>query len=170
MPPSGLTIRPERPGDAAAIHAIHSAAFDTPAEAKLVDRLRASGRLSVSLVAELAGKPVGHIAFSPVTLQHASGGVGLAPVSVVPELQRAGVGGALVQEGLAACRRAGYKFAVVLGWPEYYPRFGFEIASRRLLANEYGADETFMALELTEGAIPAAGGLVRYAPEFAVFE
>ena len=80
-----------------------------------------------------------------------------------------GIGGRLIREGLAACERAGYGFVVVLGWPEYYPRFGFIRADRRGLGNEYGADEEFMVLELRSGSIPENGGLVRYGPEFAVF-
>jgi putative acetyltransferase len=73
-----------------------------------------------------------------------------------------------VREGLASCAQLGCGFVVVLGEPEYYGRFGFARASNYGLDNEYGVDEAFMALELKPGSLPPAGGLVRYAPEFAL--
>jgi len=164
-----MVVRPEEPGDVAAIHAVHVAAFPTDVEARLVDALRVAGRLDVSLVAEDGGRVVGHIAFSPVTVGEATCGLGLAPVAVVPVAQRQGIGGLLVRHGLAAAARVGAGFVVVLGHVEYYPRFGFRRASEVGLGNEYGADEAFMVVELRPGALPAAGGLVRYAPEFAAF-
>src|SRR5262245_34693715 len=167
-----VSIREEQPGDVAAIRRVLEAAFPTSTEARLVDLLRVAGRLWVSLVAEADGEVVGHIGFSPIQIDGEAGeglGVGLAPVAVLPDRQRQGIGSRLIREGLAACERAGYGFVVVLGWPEYYPRFGFTRADRRGLGNEYGADETFMVLELRAGTIPEDGGLVRYAPEFAEF-
>jgi putative acetyltransferase len=115
---------------------------------------------------------VGYVAFSPVRIDEetiAGIGLGLAPVAVHPDRQGRGIGGRLVREGLAACRRAGYGFVVVLGAPAYYRRFGFDRADLRGLGNEYGADEAFMVLELRDGAIPGRGGVVRYGPEFAGF-
>lgn len=168
-----ITIRPERPGDSDAIHAVHRAAFPTDAEARLVDRLRADGAARVSLVAEVDGGIVGHIVFSPVSLASDSGavaGLGLAPVAVLPDHQRRGVGSALIREGLAACRDVGCDFVVLLGHPEYYPRFGFRRASEVGLSNEYGADEAFMVLELQEGTLPQGGGLVKYGRQFAEWE
>jgi putative acetyltransferase len=164
-----VSVRPEQPTDVVAIRRILEAAFPTAAEARLVELLRASGHLWVSLVAEVDGQIVGHIAFSPVGIDRMAGGVGLAPIAVLPDHQRQGIGGRLIREGLAACERAGSSFVVVLGSPEYYPRFGFTRADRRRLGNEYGADEAFMALELRNGSIPANGGMVRYGPEFAEF-
>ena len=164
MPP---TIRPETNSDIAAIHAVNADAFETDAEARLVDALRANANLIVSLVAESDGDIIGHIAFSPVTVDDADvGGIGLAPVAVLPEHQRGGIGGALIRAGLAECDRLGYGFVVLLGHPEYYPRFGFTKASDFNLGNEYGADEAFMAYEINKGAIPASGGRIKYAPEF----
>jgi putative acetyltransferase len=171
--PIMMTIRAEQTGDAAAIHSVHCAAFPTDAEAGLVDRLRANGRARMSLVAEDDGALVGHILFSPVSIVSHPGngsGLGLAPVAVLPTHQRMGIGSKLIREGLAACRQAGYRFIVLLGHPAYYPRFGFQIASRAGLTNEYGADEAFMVLELQPGAVPAAGGLVKYGAEFVEFE
>jgi putative acetyltransferase len=154
----------------AAVFAIHAAAFPTDAEARLVDRLRAAGEARVSLVAEVNGAVVGHVLFSPVAIEAASGhrtGLGLAPVAVLPPYQRQGVGSALIREGLAICRQQRCLFVVVLGHPEYYPRFGFRRASEVGLSNAYGADAAFMVTELEQGALPADGGLVRYGPEFA---
>jgi putative acetyltransferase len=160
-----VTIRPERAGDADAIRAVHCAAFPTDAEARLVDRLRAAGQARVVLVAEVDGRVVGHVVFSPVSVAGAQG-LGLAPVAVLPERQRSGVGSELIREGLEACRRDGWPFVVVLGHPAYYPRFGFRRAGPLGLANEYGADEAFMVLELRPDGLPTAGGLVKYGPEF----
>jgi putative acetyltransferase len=133
----------------------------------MVDRLRKHQRLRSSLVAEVDGVIVGHIAFSEVTIAGSiakSTGLGLAPLSVVPERQRRGVGAQLVGEGLYACERLGVGFVVVLGAPEYYHRFGFTSADFFGLENEYGAGESFMALELKTGSITP--GLIRYASEF----
>lgn len=163
-------IRPEHSDDAAAVHAVHAVCFDSSAEAYLVDRLRAAGRLAVSLVAEIDGRVVGHIAFSPVTL--ASGairaaGAGLAPLAVVAAHRRRGIAADLVRAGLDACRCAGFDWVVVLGEPRYYRRFGFRPAATFGLHDEYGGGDAFAALELRPGALPVGGGLVRYAPEFA---
>lgn len=161
--------RPEHPSDAAAIRAIHEAAFPTAAEARLVDALRASGRLAVSIIAADTSGPVGHVAFSPVTVGEAQG-LGLAPMAVVPAHQNRGVGALLVREGIASCVAIGCGFVVVLGEPEYYGRFGFMRASSFGLDNEYGVDEAFLAIELVAGRLPAGGGLARYAPEFALVD
>jgi putative acetyltransferase len=164
-----VTIRPERADDRAAIARVHTLAFPSDEEARLVDRLRDAGHARVSLVAEVGGEVVGHVVFSPVSVDPSAGagtGVGLAPLAVVPAHQRRGVGSRLVEEGLAACRAAGYSFVVVLGYPGYYARFGFRRAGAAGLGNEYGADEEFMVLELRPGGLPP-GGVVRYGREFA---
>jgi putative acetyltransferase len=165
-----IAIRPEASGDLPAIHAVHAASFPTRAEADLVDALRAAGRLRVSLVAADGDAIVGHVAFSPVTLPGTTDGVGLGPLAVVPTHRRRGIGGQLVRAGLAACAESGDGFVVVLGDPDYYGRFGFEAASARELTGEYGGGDAFQAQELRTGAIPSAGGLVRYAPEFAAVD
>jgi putative acetyltransferase len=162
-----MILRGETPGDEAGIRAVHLASFSTPAEADLVDALRAAGRLTVSRLAADRGEIVGHVALSPVRLAGSDAGVGLAPVAVLPAFRRRGIGDRLIREGLARCAAAGWAFAVVLGEPAYYGRFGFRPASRLGLRDEYGGGDAFQALELRPGSIPAAGGLVRYAPEFA---
>jgi putative acetyltransferase len=164
-----VVIRPEQAGEVAAIYAVHASAFPTDAEAKLVDALRANGRLSVTLVAEDGGRIVGHVAFSPVSLTGVAVGLGLAPLAVMPAFQRRGIGDQLVRQGLVAVARSGIGFVVVLGHPGYYPRFGFRRAKAVGLDNEYGADEAFMVLELQPGSLPASGGLVRYGAEFAAW-
>jgi putative acetyltransferase len=163
------TVRPERPEDAAALHAVHAASFPTDAEARLVDALRAAGRLPVSLVVEAGGAVVGHVAFSPVTAATGAVGAGLAPVAVLEARRRRGVAAELVRAGLEACRAAGLGWAVVLGEPAYYARFGFRPAAGFGLSDEYGGGPAFQAVELIPGALPVGAGLVRYAPEFAAF-
>ena len=161
-------VRPEAPEDAAAIHAVHAASFPTDAEARLVDLLRAAGHLSVSLVAEAGGEVVGHVAFSPVTAGAGAAGAGLGPVAVVESHRRQGIAAELIRAGLETCRRLGFEWAVVLGDPKYYSRFGFGPASDSGLRDEYDGGSAFQAMELTPGALPAGAGLVRYAPEFAL--
>ena len=165
-----MVVRPEQPGDAAVVRAVHAASFPTSAEARLVDLLRAAGRLRVSLVAEVGGAVVGHVAFSPVTAASGATGVGLAPVAVAEPYRRQGIGAALVRAGLGACRAAGFGWAVVMGEPGYYSRFGFRPAAEFGLSDEYGGGPAFQAVELLAGALPVGGGLVRYAPEFAALE
>ena len=144
---------------------MHAAAFATDAEARLVDRLRAAGHAAISLVA-LEGRIVGHVLFSEVQAS-AGRGLGLAPVAVLPAHQRSGIGAALVLAGIEASRSAGYDYAVVLGEPAYYRRFGFRRALDFGLGNEYGAQDEFMVLELRPGALAGLRGMVTYSAEFA---
>jgi putative acetyltransferase len=169
---TALRIRAEEEADRAAVHAVNAAAFPTPAEADLVDALRAAGAARVSLVAEEDGAVVGHILFSPVTLPGHPGLalLGLAPMAVAPERQRQGIGSALVEAGLARCRELGCDAVVVLGHPEFYPRFGFVPSVRCGIGCEYPVPpEVFMLQELRPGALQGASGTVRYHPAFAGF-
>jgi putative acetyltransferase len=164
-----MRVRPEEEADRLAIHAVNRAAFETSAEATLVDVLRAKASAVVSLVAEVDGHVVGHIMFSPVTFagQPAAKVVGLAPMAVLPERQRAGIGSALVLEGLTRCRQLGYQAVVVLGHPEFYPRFGFVPASRYGIRCDYDApDDAFMIIELQPHALRSLHGLARYDEAF----
>jgi putative acetyltransferase len=171
-----MIIRPEAPGDADAIHAVNVAAFGQDAEARIVDAVRRDGRVTCSLVADAPSGLVGHILFTPVALadhEHdmpTDGGpvaVGLAPMAVRPDRQREGIGSALVRAGLRACADRGVSAVVVLGHPEYYPRFGFRRASSFGLICEFPVpDDVFMALELVEGSLAGRRGLVRYLPQF----
>ena len=162
-----VMLRPEKVGDETAIHALHASCFPTDAEARLVDLLRDAGRLRVSLVAVVDGAVVGHVAFSPVTVEGGVSGLGLAPLAVIESQRRRGIAAMLAEQGLAACRAEGAGWAVVLGEPEYYERFGFRSASEFGLMDEYGGGPAFQAIELKLGALSRNAGLVRYAPEFA---
>jgi len=132
-------IREEVPSDAANIHALTAAAFlDAPhaahTEQFIVDALREAGALSVSLVAELGGEIVGHVALSPVSISDGSTGwYGLGPISVKPELQRTGIGSLLMRAALQRLRERGAAGCVLVGDPSYYSRFGFKPESSLVL-------------------------------------
>ncbi len=164
-----ITIRDESAGDLEAIYSVNEQAFETNAEAELVDLLRMRGKAVISLVAEVDDVIVGHILFSPVSIEPPVANwnaLGLAPVGVVPSYQRQGIGKALVKVGLERSKQLGVALVVVLGHPSYYPKFGFKKASEYELTNEYQADEAFMAIELTPGILKNYEGLVKFAPEF----
>jgi len=145
-------------------------AFGRSDEADLIDKLRANGKFELSLVAGLDGQVVGHILFTEVAIEDAEPwprALGLAPLAVLSEFQRKGVGSALMRRSLERCRDLGHDAIVVLGHPEYYPKFGFLPANRYRLRCEYEVPEdVFMALELRAGALQGIRGLVRYQPEF----
>ena len=166
-----VSIRPEQANDLEAIRSVNLAAFPGDSEAKLVDALRAAGKATVSLVAEQNARVIGHILFSPVTIASHAGPhpiLGLAPMAVLPAVQRRGVGSLLVTTGLAYCRQANVGVVVVVGHADYYPRFGFQPASRFGVSCEYEVpDDSFMLLELARGASDGLSGLARYQPEFA---
>ena len=164
-----MLIRAEEQRDWAAVHAVNVAAFETPAEANLVDALREQAQPLVSLIAEDHGAILGHIMFSPVSL---SGNpilriMGLAPLAVAPEHQRKGIGSALVRAGLDQCRQLGFGAIVVLGHPAYYPRFGFSSSARFGIGCEYDVpEEVFMVAELQTGSLGGASGTVKYHAAF----
>lgn len=161
-------IRDENPGDFEQVRRIVNEAFESSAEASLVEHLREQASPLISLVAEESGSVVGHIMFSPVTIENFDGLIfGLAPMAVAPSRQRHGVGSALVREGLERCRAFGAVGVVVLGHPAYYPRFGFASASGFGLSSVYEVpDDAFMALELVAGGFGPAAGQVNYHPAF----
>ena len=164
-----MHIRMEKAADIPRIHAVNLAAFESAAEATFVDALRVQAVDVVSLVAADDGTIVGHIMFSPVRLTGADDlrAMALAPMAVMPERQRAGIGSALARDGLAECRRRGAEAVFVVGHPAYYPRFGFTLASSFGIACEFEVpDEAFMALELAAGALRGKGGTVFYHQAF----
>ncbi len=166
-----MTIRPERPADFEAIDEIVSAAFlaefGTTTEAALVRSMREREELisDLTLVAEIDGRIVGHIAFSEVTLDgHAARGLGLAPVAVSPDVQKAGIGSLLISTALEAAEHNGWQWVVVLGDPAYYPKFGFAPAAAVGLTGDYGDHAGWMVRPLGSAAIPS--GHVRYCSSF----
>jgi putative acetyltransferase len=165
-----LLTRDQEPDDVPAIRDVLLAAFPTPEEADLVDRLRDRLPNYLGLVALHGDAVVGHALFTPVTLQTERGiveGFGLAPLAVHPDHQRRGIGAALVEEGLRRLRAGGCSFVVVLGHPEYYPRFGFEPASRHGVRCQWDQvpDDAFMIQVLAPDSV-MSGGVVHYRPEF----
>lgn len=166
----GLIIRPEQAEDIAAIRQVNTLAFGQASAADLVDALRHAGVLTISLAAVKDGHVVGHIAFSPVTITSETrtiGALGLAPMAVLPEYQRMGIGSRLVEAGLAACRQTNYGIVVVLGHPHYYPRFGFMSSKPHGIVWERDVpEEVFMVQEVKEGTLAQTQGVVKYRPEF----
>lgn len=164
-----MTIRPERPEDAPRVRQVNELAFGQPAEADLVERLRQACADSLSLVAE-DDAVVGHILFTPVVIEGAERvlGMGLAPLAVLPDHQRHGIGSQLVKRGLHILGERGCPFVIVVGHPEYYPRFGFEPASARGLASQWEGvpDAAFMILVLDAHAMAGVSGVARYREEF----
>jgi putative acetyltransferase len=163
-------IRQETPADHDAIREVNRLAFGRDDEARLVDALREGGYARVSLVDEEGGLIVGHILFSdlPIVTPHGTvDALALAPMAVLPSRQRQGIGSLLVREGLRVCREAGHRVVVVLGHPEFYPRFGFSAGLAERLRSPFSGP-AFMAVELVPGAPDGVEGEVRYPPPFGV--
>ena len=167
---NNLLIKPESPAEQEAIWMIHRAAFGRSAEADLVNAIRNAGQMTLSLVARSKEMPVGHILYSPVSLetnpQHYRVW-GLGPIAVLPEYQRQGVGRQLIKTSLEQCKGFGVDTVVLLGHTSYYPKFGFEPASRyglKFKGEDFG--DAFMVLELRKGALASLAGAVHYVPAF----
>jgi putative acetyltransferase len=166
-----VTVRKELAADVAAIRLVNESAFDSPTEANLVDKLRTSCPDAISLVAVCENKVIGHILFSPVSISAAQGGhqgMGLAPMAVLPEYQRKGVGSRMIEDGLRLLRAQGCPFVIVLGHPDYYPRFGFVPASTHSVSCEWAGipEEAFMVFALDEAIMSEVSGVARYREEF----
>ena len=152
-----ITIRNETDADISAITEVTIAAFKTLAisnhtEQFIIAALRAAKALTLSLVAEVDGRVVGHIAFSPVTISDGTQHwYGLGPVSVLPEFQRQGIGKALIREGLMRLKDQGAKGCCLVGHHEYYTKFGFENVAG--LGLEGVPPEVFFALSF-DGRFP----------------
>ncbi len=165
-----LIIRPETAVDADAVSKIVTAAFGSPAEAKLVQNLQQQGVELISLVACLQDEVVGHILFSPVTAKNEDDeftAVGLAPLAVAPAHQKKGIGSELCRAGLAACLQAKHHLVFVLGHANYYPRFGFVTSAPLGLRCQFDvSEEAFMVAELVPGALQNKRGVVYFHPLF----
>lgn len=170
VPEAELVIREETPADHAAVREVNRLAFGQDDEANLVDALRSGQYTRLSLVAERDGVVIGHLLFSRLPIETSGGAVEalvLAPMAVLPERQRQGVGSRLIRDGLMMCRQRGHRIVVVLGHAEYYPRFGFSAALAERLRSPFPGPH-FMALELVPGALDGVEGDVRYPSPFGV--
>ncbi len=159
---------PESADERAAIRAVNAAAFGRPDEANLVDKLRGDGQALLSLVVEFERSIVAHMMFSRMWIKTSNeliSAVSLAPVAVVPEHQRRGIGGLLIQHSLQLLRDRCERIVIVLGHPEYYRRFGFSTAKASSLKSPF-PPEAFMAMELSPGALDGIQGQVIYPPAF----
>jgi len=175
---AGVTVRPAIDADADAVRAVHLAAFPSQEEAKLVDAVWGTPDLVRSLVAERAGRVVGHAAWLRVTIDgHADAGlatragqpdgshrgVGLAPLAVHPDAAGQRIGSALAMAGLDACRALGEPFAVVLGDPDYYATFGWLPSEDLGVRSTYDVPPgVFRAMELVPGGLEGVRGTARY--------
>lgn len=167
-----LFLRPERPADSAAIAHVNDRAFGGVFESRLVSVIRTGDNFipELSIVAVADDDIVGHILFSKILIRSESGEfetLALAPMAVLPEYQKQGIGGRLLTYGLEQVRECGYDSVIVLGHKEYYPKFGFRKASHWNIRSPFQVeDEYFMAIELHTGALDGKAGTVEYPPEF----
>ena len=165
-----MNIREEQPSDIEKIWEVNSEAFETEAEANLINALRNSGCPYISLVAENENNIVGHILFTPVELSGDDNKLkimGLAPMAVFSQYQNKGIGSKLVETGLELCKSEGYDAVVVLGHPSYYPKFGFVPSVKYSIKSEYDVpDNVFMVLELVPESLKNHAGVIKYHEAF----
>ena len=166
-----ITIRTENPQDSADIRKIHELAFGREEEADIVDKVREDCPDLLSLLALDDGKPVGHILFSPASIFGNSDtiwGMALAPMAVLPERQNEGIGSALVRAGIDWLESPSCPFIIVLGHPEYYPRFGFKPAEKMGVKSQWNGlpEGVFMILILDHEQMEGFKGTAKYRPEF----
>ena len=168
-----IVIRKETVEDLAKVYEVNRAAFSQEDESKLVERIRKGSYYipELSLVAEINEKIIGHILFSKIKIigDNEYESLALAPMAVLPEYQKKGIGGKLIKKGLKKARELGFDSVIVLGHADYYPRFGFERASRWNIKCLFEVpDEAFMAIELNAGALKERSGIVEYPEEFGI--
>lgn len=170
--PEGLIIRPELSNDYGKITELNNRAFGRPGEGRLVEALRHNHLFikGLSLVAVLQGKLVGHILFFPILIRGEGKifrSLALAPMAVLPQYQRIGIGTALVSTGIDEARAGKHGSVIVLGHRDYYPRFGFIPASRYGIFPPFPVpDDVFLAIELFPEGLKGVKGTVEYPPEF----
>ncbi len=166
-----MIIRRETKEDISDIQALNELAFGQSLEASIVNKLRSNCSSLLSLVASENEKIVGHILFSPAEIEGLHGttkGMGLAPIAVLPAMQRQGIGTQLINRGIEELKKLQCAFIIVLGHPEYYPRFGFERASMYGIECQWEdvPDEAFMILWLDKSKIGRISGTAKYREEF----
>jgi putative acetyltransferase len=167
-----ITFRKEAANDCKEIREVNDIAFGQNQEGKLIDKLRIKAEYinELSIIALFGNKIVGHILFFPVSVvfnekRHQT--LSLGPMAVLPEYQKQGIGGELIRRGLKKAEELGFKSVVVLGHPEYYPRFGFRKSARWNIRDPFGApEEAMMAIELEKGSLEFGGGIIEYPEEF----
>lgn len=162
-----IQIQEERPDDIPAIRDVNRQAFGQDQEGNIVDALRSNGGCLLSLVAKLDDCLVGHIMYSPLSVGGEITGAALGPMAVLPEYQRRGIGSQLVETGNNKLKDAGCPFIIVVGHPNYYPRFGFTRASAQGITCEWEVpDNVFMVRVLDEVRMRGVAGLAKYRHEF----
>jgi putative acetyltransferase len=167
-----VSISSEKHEDYQNIYNVNKLAFKGEVEAKLVNNLRkAKGFIpELSLVAIKDGEVVGHILFSIIHIQTDTKNIpvlALAPMAVLPKYQKQGIGSMLVRDGLIKCKKSGFKAVILVGHPDYYPRFGFTLAKEKGLTLPFDVpNEAFMVYEIIPRALERIKGMVVYPPEF----
>lgn len=170
--PSGVVITDEGPEDITGVRNVNRLAFNGTYESDVVDRLRENCPEILSLVARKGAVVVGHILFSPARIEQEEGenitGMGLAPLAVLPEYQGLGIGSVLSTEGLNRLEEEGYPFVIVLGHPDYYPRFGFVRASTHGITSSFKdvPDDAFMIRLFNPEILQGVKGVAYYRYEF----
>lgn len=166
-----ITIRKEEEKDYKQIYEVNKLAFQQEYESKLIEKIRKSENFipELSIVAQIDDRIVGHILFSKIKIIGDSEyeSLALAPMAVIPEYQKQGIGGKLIKKGLEVAKELGFDSVIVLGHKDYYPKFGFQKASKWNIKCPFEVpDEAFMAIELTEKALEGKAGTVEYPDEF----
>jgi len=167
-----ILIRREYSSDVEYIHQLNQSVFGDESEAVLVDRLRDADSLVLSMVAEIDGRIIGHICFSPAVIEQADESypaLAMAPMSIASDIQHQGLGSMLVNAALEHLRQEHHKIVVVLGHPGFYGKLGFKPAAEFSIHWDHDVpDEAFMVYPLTDDALDNVSGTVHFRPEFEV--
>ncbi|MCK5566487.1 MAG: N-acetyltransferase [Actinomycetia bacterium] len=166
-----ILIRKEEEKDYKNIYEVNRLAFEQENESKLIEKIRVGSNFipDLSLVADINNRIVGHILFSKIKIIGNSifETLALAPMAVLPELQKRGIGSNLINRGMEKAKELGFDSIIVLGHKDYYPRFGFKRASKWNIKCCFEVpDEVFMAVELINGALKGKEGTIEYPDEF----
>lgn len=166
-----IIVRKEEEKDYSKVYNVNKLAFKQENESKLIEKIRKGKNFvpELSIVAEVDNQIVGHILFSKIKIVGDSvyESLALAPMAVIPEFQKQGIGSLLIRKGIETAKKLGFDSIIVLGHKEYYPKFGFQPVSKWKIKCPFDVpDEVFMAIELTEGALKGKFGVVKYPDEF----
>ncbi len=166
-----ILIRKEEEKDHKNIYEVNKLAFEQENESKLIEKIRVGSNFipDLSLVADINNRIVGHILFSKIKIIGNSifETLALAPMAVLPEFQKRGIGSNLINRGMEKAMELGFDSIIVLGHKDYYPKFGFKRASKWNIKCCFEVpDEVFMAVELIDGALEGKDGTIKYPDEF----